>query len=200
MNKLQRLPKLRMESKLLEAAVSLEERMHASPLHRIHAAYTIGGGCGDPTVANFFFRNRPHMEKAKRLEIAFAADLISMRQFCDEFPNVLFVAVNAHYSVFGFPEVETFVSEGVSLVRPDFEDCLTEMTIELCRGVKVTYIPDDGKFRSDVVLGVTVARSGTVSDVYRTNYTPPFSFRSGTGILDVFTRMERYVLTNGRAF
>lgn len=184
--------------KLAEAALMLEERMQESPLHKMHASYQIGTEYGDPTIANFFFRNRPHMEKAKRLEMAYAAGLISMNQFCDGFPNVLFLVVNAHYSLFGFPVTETFVSGGVSLVRPDLEDFLSEMTIELCRGAKVAYVHDDKKFISDVVLGVTVAKSGTVSGVYKTDYQPPFSFRLGTGVLEVFERMERHVRTNSR--
>lgn len=140
------------------------------------------------------------MEKARRLETAFAADLVSLKSFDWKFPSVLYIAVNAHYEDDGFPVIETFTSEGVAVVRPGLERRLTMITIELCKGAKVTYIRDDRKFVSDVVLGVTVARSGTVSDVYKTDYKPQFSFRNGTSVVDVFKRMERCVLTNGRAF
>ncbi len=189
-----------MQTGLVEAARSLEGRMLVSPLHKMSASYVIGAGDGDPTLANFFFRNRPHMEKARQLEIAHAAGLIRDDQFCAKFPDVFFVAVNAHYSAVDFPVVETFASAGVSIVRPDFEKALTELTIELCNGAKVAYVADDKKIRSDVVLAVTVARSGTVSGVYKTDYPPPFTFRSGTSVLKVFKRMEMYVLTNGRVF
>ena len=63
-----------------------------------------------------------------------------------------------------------------------------------------SYVHDDNKIGSDVVLGVVVARSGTVSRVYKTGYPPPFSFRNGTSVLEVFKRMEKYVMTNGRYF
>ena len=189
-----------MTNRIVEAAALLEERMRASPLHKLSANYVIGAGNCDPTVANFFFRDRPDMEKARLLETAYAAGLITNKQFCDEFPNVLFITVNAHYLVPELPVIETFVSTKVYSITLDVKGSLTELTIELCKGAKLAYVPDDRKLKSDIVVGVTVARSGTVSDVYKTDYKPPFSFRSGTSITDVFDRMERYVMTNRHSF
>ena len=189
-----------MLSELVKAAESLERRMSTSRMHKMHANYMIGTGNGDPTVANFLFRTAKHMEKARQIEAAFAAGLITLEKLYAEFPNVYFVAVNAHYSVSDLLFADTFVSNGVSIGNPDINGFLSEMSIELCKGARVTYVPDDKKLRSDVVVGVTAARSGTVSDVYKTDYKPPFSFKIGTSITDVFDRMERYVMTNGRFF
>ncbi|MEK6853990.1 MAG: hypothetical protein AABX60_01525 [Nanoarchaeota archaeon] len=184
--------------KLTEAALSLEERLRASPLHKIQAYYNIGASKPDPTLANFLFRKRHHMEKARQLEIAHAAGLISIEQFCDAFPDVLFVAVNVHYSIAGFSTADTFTTSDVTLVKPELGEFIEELNIELCEGAKVTYVADDKKLRSDVVVGVSIARTGTVADVYKTDYQPPFSFRLGTGVLEVFERMETYVRTNSR--
>lgn len=202
-----------MQTRLTESVVALEERLRSSPMHKMHAHYTISAKVAvehstlaiypepDPTVANFLFRNRHHMEKARQLEAAYAAGLISLGDFCDAFPHVLFVAVNVHYDINNtdiFGGAETFTSSGVNLVKPGLEESIEGMTIELCRGAKVYYVHDDRKWASDVIVAVTIARSGTVSGIYKTDYRPPFSFRTGTGVLEVFETMERYVRANGR--
>ena len=184
--------------KLVEAALSLEERLRKSPLHNMHAHHIIGYPKPDPTLANFLFRNRSHMEKARQLETDYAKGLISMGQFCDAFPNVLFVAVNVHYSIDGFSTADTFATSDVTLVKPELKEFIKEMSIELCEGAKVTYVADDKKLRSDVVVGVSIAHTGTVAYVYKTDYPPPFSFKLGTGVLEVFERMETHVKASRR--
>ncbi len=183
---------------LVEAAVALEMRMLASPLHKMHAYYLIGADEGDPTVATLLFRNRPHMEKARRLETAFAADLISLKSFDWKFPSVLYIAVNAHYEDDGFPVIETFTSEGVAVVRPGLEHRLTMITIELCKGAGFAYIPDDGKVRTDLVLGFEVSgRRGKA--LYDTgSYSAPFPIKPSSSPIEVFEAMERHIRRNGR--
>ena len=201
-----------MLEKLVRAVALLERNVQASPLHKMHASHLIGATRNtgynpgelklkpdpDPTMATFLFRDISDMETARTLEDAYAARGISTEDFCEQFPNVPFVAVNVHYDVDGLPVVETPTSEGITLIRPDLQKFINELTIELCLGAKVTYIPDDDKIEGDVVVGVTIAHTGTVAHVYRTYRKPPFSFRSGTGVLDVFQLMESYVMTHGR--
>lgn len=186
-----------MLERLVNAVTLLEREVQASPLHKMHASYLISAFKPDPTVANFLFRNRSHMEKARALESAYAADLISMEQFCEEFPNIPFVAINVHYEIDGSTVTDTFTSEGIMLIRRGLEKFVSEVTIELCIGAKVVYVPDDNKIIGDVIVGVSISHTGTVSNVYRTDYKPPFSFRRGTDVLEVFRRMETFVRTNG---
>ncbi len=182
---------------LVEAAISLEGRMRSSALHRLRAFYTIGPNGIDPTAVNFLFGRHNHMVKAKRLELAYAAALISEAQFNAEFPKALYLAVNGHYCGLAEGLDESLpISEGVELVKRGYEALLTEITVELCFGSGWTCIPDDGKTEGDLVLGFGVSHGGTVSEVWKgLGYEKaPVAVRIGESALEAFGRLESCII------
>ena len=187
-----------MLERLVVAAVQLEERMRASPLHNAWATYSIGS---DPTVATLFFRKRNHLEAAMRLEAAYAAGLISEETFDLKFPKVFCIAVNAHYDTdFSVLPERTFVTEGAKLIVPELGDTLAAVHIELCHGSGYQYIADDQRYRGDLILSILSSRQGTAWRVFRNDNSGVaklLGVRRGDDVVEAFRKLEQYVRTEG---
>lgn len=227
-----------MNSELVESAQHIERQISSLSLYRMSAFYTLAT---DPTSATFLFSNSQHMARAKALETAFAAGIISVEAYEQEFPNIFYLTVNAHYDIslitpslmmsrgssvsrdtafspsqnpglfskdangpfvdydnpFFEPE-GTFIHDVGSLLRPDLEEFLTHVNIELCKGSGSKYVADDGKYDGDLVLSIAVSPKGTVSEVWRGSiyHKNGLHIKRGDDILRTLDDLTEFVMSN----
>ena len=193
-----------MTNRLVQAAVLLEERMHNSSLHKmyIYHAINVQAGLREQSVVSFLASERDALEEIVKLENAFDANLVSEGHFVLRFPDILYLAVNAHYAHNGFRIQTAHSSEGAMLVIPGHENMLTNVTIELCRGSGYSRDFDEGKpsFTSDLVVGAEVSPEGKISKVWKGSGCKrlPFRLKGKAYVTEAFEMMEGYVLADNR--
>ena len=92
----------------------------------------------------------------------------------------------------------TFISDAKSLLRPDLEEFLTHINIELCRGSGSKYTADDGRYSSDLVLSIAVSPKGTVSGVWRgpIYHKNGLHIKRGDDILRTLDDLTEFVMSN----
>lgn len=190
-----------MTADLINVVKSLEMLLKESPLSNMCVFASDDEG---PLAVTHLFAKRGDMEKARKLETAKAAGLITQEQYEEEFPNVLFIAVNANYRQGGLMPTNEgpFAREGARLLIHELKDRLTKISMELCYGMKDSYVPDDSRhfggllFRTDFQPSSGLVIVSEILTLGRGNL-PQLQVARGDTVLDAFKKLEAYVLANG---
>ena len=198
---------------LVDTARILEERMQSSslyPLFTFDRTHTL-------TAATSMFGRKSDVELVMGLETAYHSRHVKLQELLSGFSQVSYLIVNAHYipyDLHNFRVSRPSFSKTATVLMPNIEDGLADITIELCFGTSGLEVPINGRlgrakerlsrarssmskqnnYNGDVILTAELSEEGTVSELWHTAHPKgELAIKKGDDVLTAFRLLEDYV-------